>query len=112
MALLGATLSTANISTNATTVLTPGTTVTLTVTNNKVQTDAAAQNQTINASGTQVAGQEIIIIISNDATPRTITFGTGFRAVSTLVGTANKAATVCFVSDGTSLFETSRALVL
>lgn len=112
MALLGAILSTASVATNAVTALTPGTTVTLTVTNNKVQTDSAAQNQTINATGTQVAGQEIIIIISNDATPRTITFGTGFRAVSTLVGTANKAATIHFVSDGTSLFEVARALVL
>lgn len=112
MALLGAILSTADISANAVTVLTPGTTVTLTVTNNKVQTNAAAQIQTINASGAQVAGQELVLIISNDATPRVITFGTGFRATAILTGTANKAATVCFVSDGTSLFETSRSLVL
>lgn len=112
MGVLGATTSTANIGPWAVTALTPGTTVTLTVTQGPVFTETAAQNQTINASGTQVAGQRIILIITNDATPRTITFGTGFRAVSTLVGTANKAATISFVSDGTSLFETSRALVL
>ena len=112
MPALGSILTTQSIGTNSSSALTPGTTVTLTVTTSKIYTDAAAQNQTINCTGTQVAGQEIILIISNDATPRTITFGTGFRAASTLVGTANKAATIHFVSDGTSFFEVARALVL
>ena len=113
MAVLGATTSTANIGLWAVTALTPGTTVTLTVTQGPVFTETAGQNQTINATGTQVAGQRIILIITNDGTSgRTITFGTGFRAASTIVGTISKAATIQFVSDGTSLFEVSRALVL
>ena len=47
-------------------------------------------------------------VIANDSTPRTITFGTGFRSAGALVGTANKAAVLGFISEGNSFFEVSR----
>jgi hypothetical protein len=68
---------------------------------------------TINLATVPTAGQHFTIILPNDAVSgRTVTFGTSFRAVGTLVGTTSKAATITFVSDGTSAFEVSRALVL
>lgn len=77
----------------------------------KTITTSVVGNATINASAAGVAGQEITIIIANDVTAgRTITFGTNFRSTGTIVGTANKVATIRFVSDGTSWYETSRTL--
>lgn len=112
MALLGAILSTQSIPRNNTTALTPATTISLDVTLSTLYTWTAGQNATVNATGSQVAGQIIVLRITNDATPRTITFGTGFLAASVLVGTISKSATIHFVSDGTSLFELGRATVL
>ena len=90
-----------------------GATVTLTVTDAYVFTWTAGENETVNATGTQIAGQFLTCIITNDATlARTITFATGFRPFATIVGTVSKAATITFVSNGTSFFEVSRALVL
>jgi hypothetical protein len=67
-------------------------------------------NSTFNATDGGVGGQEMKFIINNDATARTITFGTNFRSSGTLTGVASKASTICFVSDGTSWFETSRVV--
>lgn len=109
----GAINSTTKIGTQSTSALTPGTTVTLDVTLATLYTETAGQNQTINATGTQVAGQIIILKITNDATlARTITFGTGFVSSGTVVGTLSKSAIVTFVSDGTNLYEVSRTLAL
>lgn len=71
----------------------------------------AAQTETVNASGKQLPGQEICCIIV-DSGGRTITFGTGFKAADTIVGTNGKTATIVFRSDGTNLHETSRTLLL
>lgn len=86
-------------------------TVSLTVTNadtHVFQTITGAM--TINASSGGRAGQTMRLILPNDGTSgRTITFGSNFRAASTLTGTVNKAAVVSFVSDGNSWYETGRA---
>lgn len=71
---------------------------------------AATGNITINATPAK-AGM-VYFIISNDATPRTITFGTNFLAAGTLVGTASKTAVVGFLSDGFTLYEVSRTVGL
>jgi hypothetical protein len=55
-------------------------------------------------------GQEITLIINNDSGgARTITFTTAAKSVGTLVGTASKACTITFLSDGTNAYETGRA---
>ena len=70
----------------------------------------ATGNATINASN-GTAGQKATFLITNDATTgKTITFGTGFVANGTLVGTVNLIATVVFTYNGSSWQETSRAI--
>lgn len=70
---------------------------------------SATQDSTINiSSGTPEYGDELTCIISNDATPRTHTFGTKFKTTGTLTGTANKISTITFVSDGTDYLEVAR----
>ncbi|NTW33562.1 MAG: hypothetical protein HGB12_13225 [Bacteroidetes bacterium] len=71
----------------------------------KVNVTGAA---TINASAAGTAGQHIWILITGDATPRTITFGTNFKSAGTLSTVANKASTISFISDGTNWYEVSR----
>lgn len=76
-------------------------------------TTTATVNSTINASTRGVAGQVIRILIINDVvTGKTITFGTNFLPSGTLVGTASKAATIEFVSDGNNFYEVARTLGL
>lgn len=71
---------------------------------------AATADFTINA--TPARSGMVYFIISNDATPRTVTFGTNFLAAGTLVGTASKTAVVGFLSDGFTLYEVSRTVGL
>ena len=55
-----------------------------------------------------------VIIVTSGTTSRTVTFGTGFKATTTLVtGTISaRRFVVTFVSDGTQLLETSRTLAI
>lgn len=55
-----------------------------------------------------------VIIVTSGTTSRTVTFGTGFKAVSTLAtGTVSgRRFVITFVSDGTQLLETSRTLAI
>lgn len=79
----------------------------------KTTTVNATGNATINANSAGNAGQEMTIIIANDATSgKVITFGTNFRSAGTITGTASKTATIKFTSDGTAWFETCRTLAL
>jgi hypothetical protein len=48
-----------------------------------------------------LAGAELVIQVACDATPRTITFGTGFSA-SAITGVASKKTTCVFKYDGTN----------
>lgn len=105
--------STTTIGIQNSTALTPGAVMSLDVTLATLYTWTAGENETVNATGTQKAGQILICKITNDATlPRTTTFGTGFDASATVVGTTTKKAIVCFISDGTTFYEFSRTLGL
>jgi len=92
--------------------VTPGATVTLThhEFTNVYSTWTAGENETINASGTQIAGQRMDLLIECDGTPRTITFGTNFRANGAAVLTASLGATFYFVSNGTDWCEVARTI--
>lgn len=79
----------------------------------KTTTVHATGSVTFNATGTGVTDQELTIIIVNDATgAKTITFGTNFKSIGTLVGTVSKQATIRFISDGTNWIEVGRTLVI
>lgn len=104
----------------AVTALTPGAAVTLTVgTGRRMFTDTITtdnQDQTINASGTGTAGDEMRIIFITDAAgsaDEVITFGTNFRSTATLTlaNAASSRYVVSFVSDGTKWTEVSRTAV-
>lgn len=76
-------------------------------------TTTALGNATITCSNIPPAGAVCNIQIFNDAGgARTITFGTGFRASGTIVGTASRLATIEFISDGTTFNEFGRTLVI
>ncbi len=73
----------------------------------RITTVHATGNCTINARTGKIG--PVWLIITNDGTSgKTITFGTGFVDSGNLTGTANKTAVVGFISDGVSLYETSR----
>lgn len=104
----------------AATALTPGTTVTLTVSpglqlfTDTITTDN--QDQTINASGPGSAGDVMVIKFVTDAAgsgDEVITFGTNFLSTGTLTlaNLASDVYVVSFMSDGTTWFETSRTAV-
>ena len=89
---------------------TPGSTVDIDLaTGAKVYKWTAGEDETVNASGKQLAGMRVVCVITSDASIRTITFGTGFKATATFATTASKTGTVSFISDGTSLWETGRS---
>jgi len=93
--------------------VTPSATITLDITTGSIAAWTAGENETVNASGTQVIGQRLTCIIRNDSVlPRTITFGTGFIAAATAVGTTNTTTAIEFVSNGTSFFELARTPAL
>lgn len=114
MATLGAILSTSSVSVLTQPTATPGSTVTLTVVsgNDHVAAWTAGEAESVVISGTHLIGNELTCIILNDATPRTITFSTGFSASATVVGTASRRAVVKFISNGTTFYEVSRTLLL
>jgi hypothetical protein len=55
-----------------------------------------------------------VIIVTSGTVTRTVTFGTGFKSIGTLLtGTAaNRRFVITFVSDGTQLLETSRTTAI
>jgi hypothetical protein len=114
MPALGTITSTTNVRSSNTSTPTPGTTVTVTVTTgvNHYASWTAAQNETLNCSGTQEVGQRLVIKITNDLTPRTITFGTGFGTTTALVGTASTFAVLEFISDGSKFYQLTRLTAL
>ena len=75
----------------------------------KTITSNAVGNATINAVTGGLPGQHMWIIILNDQiSGKTITFGSNLRSSGPLTGTAGKAATIQFVPDGTAWYEISR----
>ncbi len=71
----------------------------------------ATGNSTVLTSYVPNPGAILNVQVTNDASgARTITFGTGFRATGTLVGTNSKVLLVQFISDGTTWNEVSRSV--
>ena len=92
--------------------ITPSATITFTHNEHTdiFSTWTAGENETINASGTQKAGQNMHLVIECDGTPRVITYGTGFRANGTATLIINTAGVFHFVSNGTDWCEVARTL--
>ncbi len=78
-----------------------------------VTTVNATGSVTFNATAGGTAGQEMTILITNDATSaKTITFGTNFLSTGTLTASAaSRHTSITFKSDGTSWYETGRAVL-
>ena len=76
----------------------------------KTVTNNAVGNATIRAATAGLAGQHMWVIIVNDQlSAKTITFGQYLRSAGPLVGTPGKAATLQFISDGTAWYEVARS---
>lgn len=112
MARLGAITSPTELDCNVMVNPTPGATVTIDCTTGNLFSWTAGENETVNISGTQKAGQIITFMIANDALARTITLGTGIVSSGIIVGTALKTAVAVFQSNGQSFYELSRTLGL
>jgi len=98
-------------------VLTPtsGTTVTVAIDISarlNLATWTAGQTETVNISGIPSDGQELVFIITNDTTSRTITMGVGLKALSTIAGVVNKKSTIRFIASGGIFYENSRVVGL
>lgn len=78
-----------------------------------VTTVNATGSVTFNATAGGTAGQQMTILITNDATSaKTITFGTNFLSTGTLTASAaSRHTSITFCSNGTSWFETGRAVM-
>ncbi len=70
----------------------------------------ATYTTTVPAAGTQC----VLLILTSGTTSRTITFGSGFKPVGTLATgtTSARVFALEWVSDGTSLYETSRTAAM
>ncbi len=75
----------------------------------KTTTNNAIGNATVRAATGGLAGQHMFVIIVNDQlSAKTITFGEHLRAAGPLTGAPGKAATLQFVSDGAVWYEVAR----
>jgi hypothetical protein len=93
---------------------TPGATVTVTIdttVRHLIASWTAGEVETVNISGTPLDGQELTLLITNDASlARVITLGTGFSANGTIIGVASKRSTATFRAIGGTFYETSRVV--
>lgn len=112
MPALGTILSTTSLETISANNESAGITVTIDLSNAAlVRIWTAAQNATVNLTGSQTAGRLLILMIANDATlPRVITLGIGFVSSGVITGVASKTSSVLFISNGTSFFEIARTV--
>jgi hypothetical protein len=79
----------------------------------KTTTSNAIGNAEMRAATPGLAGQHMWIIIVNDQlSPKTITFGENLRSAGPLRGAAGKTATLQFISDGTAWYEVARSVNL
>jgi len=75
----------------------------------KTTTSNAVGNATINAATAGLAGQHMWVIIVNDQiSGKTVSFGNNFKTAGPLMGSPGKSATLQFVSDGTAWYEVAR----
>lgn len=79
----------------------------------KIITSNSVGNATIRAATGGLPGQHMWVIIVNDQlSAKTITFGEYLKSTGTLTGTPGKAATLQFISDGSVWYEVARSLNL
>lgn len=79
----------------------------------KTTTNDAVGNAEMRAATPGLAGQHMWIIIVNDQiSPKTITFGEHLRSAGPLKGAPGKTATLQFISDGTVWYEVARSVNL
>jgi len=75
----------------------------------KTITSNAVGNATINAATAGLPGQHMWIIVVNDQiSGKTVSFGNNFKSAGPLMGSAGKSATLQFISDGTAWYEVAR----
>ena len=75
----------------------------------KTTTNNAIGNSTINAATGGLAGQHMWIIIVNDQlSGKTVSFGGNFKSAGVLTGSPGKSATLQFISDGSVWYEVAR----
>jgi hypothetical protein len=76
----------------------------------KTTTANSAGNATINASTGGLPGEHMWILVVNDQiSSKTVTFGSSLRSTGPLTGSPGKGATVQFVSDGNAWYEIGRS---
>ncbi|MGP0071154.1 MAG: hypothetical protein ACLPWF_04380 [Bryobacteraceae bacterium] len=76
----------------------------------KTTTNNAIGDATIRAATGGLAGQHMWVIVVNDQlSPKTITFGEHLKSAGKLTGTPGKTATLQFISDGTVWYEVARS---
>jgi hypothetical protein len=75
----------------------------------KTITNNAVGNATINAATGGLAGQHMWVIIVNDQlSGKTVSFGGNFKSAGALTGSPGKSATLQFISDGSVWYEVAR----
>lgn len=72
----------------------------------------ALRSSTVSLSGTPALGALLLVQVTNDSLPRTITFSTGFVSLGPVVGVPSKVSTIMFVSNGVAFYELSRTVGL
>lgn len=76
--------------------------ITINANSGRVQSWTMTQNTTLNFDATITEpGESATLIITCDATPRTITYGTGVHGGASYVLTASKKHVLVFIYDGT-----------
>ena len=75
----------------------------------KTTTNNAIGNATINAATGGLPGQHMWVIIVNDQlSAKTVSFGANFKSAGALLGSPGKSATLQFISDGSVWYEVAR----
>ena len=75
----------------------------------KTTTNNTIGNATINAATGGLAGQHMWVIIVNDQlSGKTVSFGSNFKSAGALTGSPGKSATLQFISDGIVWYEVAR----
>ncbi len=75
----------------------------------KTTTNNAIGNATINAATGGLPGQHMWVIIVNDQlSAKTVSFGSNFKSAGPLTGSPGKSATLQFISDGSVWYEVAR----
>jgi hypothetical protein len=75
----------------------------------KTTTSNAIGNATINAATGGLPGQHMWVIIVNDQlSAKTVSFGGNFKSAGALLGSPGKSATLQFISDGNVWYEVAR----